>query len=78
LSPKAQRFVYERWAKAMKDRMIDIRDHYGYDPHLLSAIQHDDWFNENTEPHPTEQYRPVKSIEKLMEQFVCGGRFIAA
>ncbi|HEX6650738.1 MAG TPA: NAD(P)-dependent oxidoreductase [Pyrinomonadaceae bacterium] len=78
LSPKAQRFVYERWTAAMKDRMIDITGHYGYDPHLLSAIQHDDWFVENTEPHANEQYRPVKSIEKLMDRFVCGGRVIAA
>lgn len=78
LSPKAQRYLYERWTNAMKDRMINITARYDYDPHLLSAIQHDDWFIENTEPHPSEQYRPVKSIEKLMAQFVCGGRFIAA
>ena len=77
VTPKAQRFVYERWAKTMKDRMINITDRFGYDPYLLSAIQHDDWFIENTEPYPSEHYRPVKSIEKLMDRF-CGGRFSAA
>ena len=76
VSPKAQRFVYERWVKAMKDRMIDT-DRYGYDPHLLSAVQHDDWFIENTEPRPNEHYKPVKSVEMLMDQFVGRGHFIA-
>ena len=73
VTPKAQRFVYERWARAMKDRMIDVTDRYGYDPRVLSAVQHDEWFIENTEPHPDEHYRPVKSIERLMDQFVGGG-----
>lgn len=71
VSPNAQRFVYEIWVKTMKDRMIDT-DRFDYDPQLLRAIQHDDWFIENTEPYPSEHYRPVKSIEKLMNQFICG------
>ena len=71
VTPKAQRFVYERWAKTMKDRMIDT-DRFDYDPRLLSAVQHDDWFIENTEPYPGEHYTPVKSIERLMNQFICG------
>ena len=74
VTPKAQRFVYERWARTMKDRMIDITDRYGYDPHLPSALQHDDWFIETTEPHPNERYRPVKSVENLMDQFVASSR----
>jgi hypothetical protein len=74
VSPKAQRFVYETWVKTMKDRAIDVMDRYGYDPHLLSAVQHDDWFIQSTEPHPDEHYTPVKSVENLMEQFVASTR----
>jgi hypothetical protein len=78
VSPKAQRFVYERWIRAMKDRMIDVTDRFDYDPDLLQAIQHDDWFIENTEPRPTEHYTPVKPVEEMMDQFVCQGRFVRA
>jgi hypothetical protein len=70
VSPKAQRFVYEKWARTMRDRRIDVRDQYGYDPQLLSAVEHDDWFIRTTEPHPNEHYTPVSSVENLMEQFV--------
>ncbi len=78
VSPKAQRFVYERWIGAMKERMIDVTDRFDYAPDLLRAIQHDDWFIENTEPHPTENYKPVNEVEELMDQFVCQGRFVRA
>lgn len=78
VAPKAQRFVYERWISAMKDRMIDITNRFDYDPELLRAIQQDDWFIENTEPHPTEQFKPVKSLEELMDQFVCRSHFVTA
>jgi D-isomer specific 2-hydroxyacid dehydrogenase-like protein len=76
VSPKAQRFVYERWLGAMKDRMIDITDCFGHDPDLLRAIQHDDWFYENSEPHPGQHYRPARPVEDLMDQFICQGGFI--
>jgi len=49
-------------------------DRYGYDPQLLSAVQHDDWYIQTTEPHPSEHYRPVNSVENLMEQFVASTR----
>jgi len=62
----------------MKERMIDITDRFDYDPDLLSAMQYDDWFVENTEPRPGEHYRPVESVERLMDQFVCVGRFVTA
>lgn len=78
VSPKAQRFVYERWIRAMNDRMIDITDRFDYDPDLLKAVQHDDWFIENTEPRPAEHYRPVALVEDLMDQFVCQGRLVRA
>ena len=78
LTPESQRFIYQRWAKTMKDRMLNLTDRFGFDPDFLSAIENDDWFIENTEPHPSEHYKPVKSIEKLMNQFICSGRFIMA
>jgi hypothetical protein len=78
VSPKAQRFVYERWVRAMKDRAIDIANRVGYDPDLLSAVRHDDWFVENTEPYPRERYKPVEAVEELMNQFICPNRFFAA
>ena len=77
LSPKAQRFVYDRWAKAMQDRLMDITHRYGFDSDLLRSMQHDDWFFENTEPHPDEHYSPVKSIETLLDSF-CWSPAIAA
>jgi hypothetical protein len=78
VSPKAQRFVYERWIRAMKDQMIDVMNRFDYDSDLLKAAEHDDWFIKNTEPHPAEDYRPVKPVEELMDQFVCQGRFVRA
>jgi hypothetical protein len=78
VAPKAQRFVYERWAEAMNDRMIDITGCFNYDSDLFSAIEHDDWFIEHTEPHPGEHYRPIRTIEELMDQFICQGSFIMA
>jgi len=78
VSPKAQRFLYERWIGVMKDRMIDITDRFDYDPGLLKAAQHDDWFIDNTEPRPTGHYKPVEAVEELMDQFVCQGRFVRA
>jgi hypothetical protein len=78
VSPQAQRFVYERWVRAMKDRMIDITELFGHDPGMLSAAQHDDWFIANTEPHVGEHYSPVKTIEERMDQFICKGCIVRA
>jgi len=78
VSPKAQRFVYERWLGAMKNRNIDIMDRFGYEPDLLSAVEHDDWFIENTEPRPGEHYRPAKAVEDLMDRFISPSRFVMA
>jgi hypothetical protein len=62
----------------MKDQMIDVMNRFDYDSDLLKAAEHDDWFIKNTEPHPAEDYRPVKPVEELMDQFVCQGRFVRA
>ena len=74
LSPTAQRFVYERWMRAMKDRMIDITNYFDHDPDLLLAIQPDNWFVENSEPRPGTNYQPVEAIEEMMDQFTQDGR----
>jgi len=73
VSPKAQRFVYERWVRAMKDRMIDITSYFDYDPNLLRTIQHDNWFVENSEPRRGMNYQPVEAVEELMDQFIEDG-----
>ncbi|HEX3252427.1 MAG TPA: NAD(P)-dependent oxidoreductase [Pyrinomonadaceae bacterium] len=75
VAPQAQGFVYEHWIRAMKDRRIDFTE-------LLAAnqgvSQHDDWFIENSEPRPSNRYRPVKEIEEMMDQIICRGCFVKA
>lgn len=73
LSPQAQRFVYEGWIKAMKDRGIGTTELFGHDPGILSIIQDDDWFIGNTEPRSDEHYTPVKAVEEMMGQFIGHG-----
>jgi len=70
VSPQAQRFVYERWSRAMKDRKIDMTKLFDYDPAMLTAARYDGWFIENTEPRPSERYTPASRVEELMDQFV--------
>jgi hypothetical protein len=73
LSPRAQRFVFERWLRTMKERNVDIVELFGYDQAVLSAAQQDHWFTCNTEPHPSEQYTPIRQLEEMMERFICHG-----
>jgi hypothetical protein len=73
VAPKAQRFVYEKWMRAMKDRMIDITSYFDYDPDLLRAIPPDNWFVENSEPLPGSNYQAVRAIEEMMDQFTQDG-----
>ncbi|HEX6719198.1 MAG TPA: NAD(P)-dependent oxidoreductase [Pyrinomonadaceae bacterium] len=70
VAPAAQRFVYETWVKAMKERQIDIIGVFGYDSALLNSIRNDTWFIENSEPHPGDHYTPLVELEEKMEQFV--------
>jgi hypothetical protein len=69
VSPRAQRFVYESWIRAMRDRMIDVTNYFNYEPDLLMAIPPDNWFIENSEPRPGTHYKPVQAIEEMMNQF---------
>ena len=72
VSPEAQRFVYERWVRAMKDRMIDFTELFGRD----SSVSHpEDWYIENTEPHASDHYRPVNAIEEMMDELICARLF---
>jgi hypothetical protein len=71
VSPRAQQFVYEEWLNAMKDMKIDLVDLFAYDPALLRAAQHDIWFETNSEPHPGNQYLPLRTLEMEMDQLVC-------
>ena len=73
LSPQVQRFIYERWIRAMNDRRISATELFGHDLGTLSTTQHDDWFIENTEPRPGDDYTPVQTVEKLMCDFIGQG-----
>ena len=75
VSPQAQRFVYEVWVRAMKDRMIDFTKLLGHDSGLS---HHDDWYVENTEPHASNHYRPAEAIEEMMSELICQGCFVRA
>jgi hypothetical protein len=78
LSPEAQRFVYDRWLRAMKDRRIDFTKLFGHDPGPLRTGHDNDWFTENSEPHPGDHYRPLKEVEEMMGELVCRGNFAKA
>jgi hypothetical protein len=81
VSPQAQRFVLERWVRAMKDRRIDLTELLGEEPGMLNAAQFDDWFIEKTEPRRSKYYKPLSAIEEMMEQFIrplSQGRFLKA
>ena len=71
VTPKAQRFVYERWLSAMRRRGIDIKKLFGYDQETLSAAQCSEWFIENTEPRAGADYKPSAVVEKIMDRFFC-------
>ncbi|HJP93774.1 MAG TPA: NAD(P)-dependent oxidoreductase [Pyrinomonadaceae bacterium] len=71
ISPKAQRFVYNKWVSAMKRLGIDIIQLFGYDPSILSAAERNDWFVDNTEPYPGAHYKPVRAVEEKMDYFFC-------
>ena len=71
VSPKAQRFVYKKWVSAMKRLGIDIIQHFGYDPSILSVAGRNDWFIDNTEPHSGAHYKPVRAVEEKMDHFFC-------
>ena len=57
VSPDAQKFIYEAWQLALKNRGIDIRELYGYDPALLAATQCTDWLADNSEPRSLLRHR---------------------
>jgi hypothetical protein len=78
ISLQAQRFVYRKWVRAMKDRMIDITELFGHDLATLSSTQHEDWFVASTEPHPGLDYKPVQELEEMMDQFIRLGCFLEA
>lgn len=69
VSPQAQRFVYERWIRAMKDLMIDFTKIFGRDSGMS---HHDDWYVENSEP------RAANASEEMMSRVVCQGCLVKA
>lgn len=73
MSPNAQRFVYERWLRAMEDRNIDVKEIYGYDPALLEAARDRNWFVDNTEPKERERPGPISLAERVFSSAVDRG-----
>jgi D-isomer specific 2-hydroxyacid dehydrogenase, NAD binding domain len=68
VSPQAQCFVYQRWLSAMLAYKINISELFVYDAAMLSAAQHEQWFEQNSEPGgggPSE-------VEKMMIRFLRG------
>jgi D-isomer specific 2-hydroxyacid dehydrogenase, NAD binding domain len=72
ISPAAQRFVYETWLRAMNARQIELPQLYGLDPAILEAADNLQWFIENSEPHPSLNYRPHQATETAMARIVEG------
>jgi hypothetical protein len=69
VSPKAQRFVCENWRRAMDEWNVNIVEQFGYDPAMLAAARHVNWFVENTEQHPGDD-APLSTLEQTMAEFV--------
>jgi hypothetical protein len=68
ISPEAQRFVYQRWRKAMNEKRINLAEVYGYDPSLLLAACDPRWFSENSEPSII--YEPNHIVDEAMGRLV--------
>lgn len=73
VSPEAQRFVYGRWLKTMAERNLNVAERFAYDPAMLSAAQHEDWFVRNSEPRAGKDYEPLREIEDEMTRLLRGG-----
>lgn len=71
VSPAAQKFVYEEWLRVMHDSRIDIVEIFGHDPATLRTARHEVWLAENSEPHPSTRYVPLRMLEDEMDQVVC-------
>lgn len=70
MSPAAQSFVYRTWLKEMRGLSINVKKRFGYGSELLSAASHDQWFVQNSEPHPGSGYEPALGCEEVMRQIV--------
>lgn len=65
VSPKAQRFVFDRWMQAMRSHEIDIVNLFAYDSAMLNATNDDAWFEEKSESHLRH---PL--LEQRMDEFI--------
>lgn len=67
VSINAQRFVFERWLRAMGKHKIDIVELFGYDSTVFNEANHDEWFVEKSDAHIAH---PV--LEEKMNRFLYG------
>lgn len=70
VAPKAQHFVFDAWARTMKDHGIDLSEAFGYEEQVLSAAQHEIWFSENTDVALSELNETTTAVEDLMTRFL--------
>jgi D-isomer specific 2-hydroxyacid dehydrogenase, NAD binding domain len=72
IAPDAQRFIYNKWLTAMKNRGVDIRKLYGYDPSLIAATERPDWLADNTQPRLQADSKSEKRVEEVMRSILRG------
>ena len=70
VAPKAQHFVFDTWARAMKDYGIALSDVFGYEEEMLRAAQHESWFSENTDQAVSRLNETATTVEDLMTRFL--------
>ncbi|HEU0253761.1 MAG TPA: hypothetical protein VFR12_12075, partial [Pyrinomonadaceae bacterium] len=59
--------------RAMAEHNINIAELFAYDPEMLSAAQHEEWFAANSEPRAGKAYEPLREIEETMTRLIRGG-----
>lgn len=67
----AQRFLLDVWLSTMQQHGIDIRKRYGYDPAMLAATKHNEWFDAYTEPRTDVRgYSAESMMRTILEHYV--------
>ena len=70
VAPAAQRLIYDAWLRTMREQGITLTEVFGYEPKVLSAAQHENWFSENTDLPVSELEETVEETEDLMIRFL--------
>jgi hypothetical protein len=73
ISPEAQRFVFQSWLRAMRDRHVDVGKVYGYDPAMLEATKQSSWFVDSPEGELGKRYEASRETEDVMKFIIDSG-----